>query len=176
MACVVCLWRIGRLSPSEDFGSQSFGYSKRGNQVVRHGSRYEVALGMWNVRMEMIGCRPVEMWWWLGWDVWAEVGRQGGNCVPEDVMDELGLHPEWAVFRDVLDEALISDYTTSNPSWVYQEMDVLKINDDDDWLINRLMRYAAFWYESTEVLTVQLLHVECFQPFLRLNDKTGEWC
>ena len=23
-------------------------------------------LGMWNVRVGMIGCRPVEMWWWQG--------------------------------------------------------------------------------------------------------------
>jgi hypothetical protein len=34
---------------------------------------------MWNVRTEMIGCRPEEMWWWLGRDVWAEVGRHGEN-------------------------------------------------------------------------------------------------
>ena len=25
-------------------------------------------LGMWNVRVRMIECRPVEMWWWQGWD------------------------------------------------------------------------------------------------------------
>ena len=29
-------------------------------EVVRHG------LGMWSVRMEMIGCWPVGMWWWQG--------------------------------------------------------------------------------------------------------------
>ena len=36
-------------------------------------------LGMWNVRMDMIGCRPVEMWWWRGWDVRVEGGRLGMN-------------------------------------------------------------------------------------------------
>ena len=49
--------------------------------------------------MEMIGCRPVEMWrWWVrcagrGRKTWRE-------CVKNDT-DELGLHPEWAVFRDM---------------------------------------------------------------------------
>ena len=32
-------------------------------------------LGMWNVRVGMIGCRPVEMWWWRGWDVRVDRGR-----------------------------------------------------------------------------------------------------
>ena len=36
-------------------------------------------LGMWNVRVGMIGCRPVEMWWWRGWDVRVEGGRLGMN-------------------------------------------------------------------------------------------------
>ena len=35
--------------------------------------------GMWNVRVGMIGCRPVEMWWWRGWDVRVEGGRLGMN-------------------------------------------------------------------------------------------------
>ena len=54
---------------------------------------------MWNVRMEMIGCRPEEMWWWgvrcagRGRKTWRE-------CVNEDMV-ELGLHPEWAMFRDM---------------------------------------------------------------------------
>ena len=26
-------------------------------------------LGRWNVRVGMIGCRSVEMWWWQGWGV-----------------------------------------------------------------------------------------------------------
>ena len=36
-------------------------------------------LGMWNVRVGMIGCRPVEMWWWRGLDVRVEGGRLGMN-------------------------------------------------------------------------------------------------
>ena len=36
-------------------------------------------LGIWSVRVEMIGCRPVEMWWWQGWDVRVGAGRLGEN-------------------------------------------------------------------------------------------------
>ena len=36
-------------------------------------------LGMLNVRLGMIGCRPVEMWWWQEWDVRVEGGRLGMN-------------------------------------------------------------------------------------------------
>ena len=32
-------------------------------------------LGMWSVRVEIIGCRPVGRWWWQGWDVWVGAGR-----------------------------------------------------------------------------------------------------
>ena len=57
-------------------------------------------LGMWNVRVRMIGCRPVEMWWWQGWDVWI-LGRGRKTwyewtwyeCVKDD-MKAHGLHPE----------------------------------------------------------------------------------
>ena len=49
------------------------------------------------------------------------------ECVKDD-MKELGLHAEWAVFRDMW-RGLISGQT-SNLS--VEEMDVLKINDDDD--------------------------------------------
>ena len=49
--------------------------------------------------------------------MWAwEIGWKGGvwrECVKDD-MDELGLHPEWAVFRDML-RGLISG-KTSDPS------------------------------------------------------------
>ena len=45
-------------------------------------------------------------------------------------MDELGLHSEWVVFRDMW-RSLISG-KTSDPSWSEEEKDVLKINDDDD--------------------------------------------
>ena len=34
---------------------------------------------MWNLRVGMIGCRPIEMWWWRGWDVRVEGGRLGMN-------------------------------------------------------------------------------------------------
>ena len=44
----------------------------------------------------------------------------------KDDMDELGLHSEWAVFRDMW-RSLISR-KTSNPSWKNGR---LKINDDD---------------------------------------------
>ena len=36
-------------------------------------------LGMWSVRVEMIGCQPVEMWWWQGWDVRIGAGRHREN-------------------------------------------------------------------------------------------------
>ena len=36
-------------------------------------------LGMWNVTVEMIGCQPVEMWWWQGWDVRVGAGRLREN-------------------------------------------------------------------------------------------------
>ena len=53
---------------------------------------------MWKVRVEMIGCRPVELVAGMrrvgrGRKTWRE-------CVKDD-MDELGFHPEWAVFRDM---------------------------------------------------------------------------
>ena len=71
--CVVCLWKIGR-----EVRSCTFFWVFRAWQkwwgMVDWGS-----LGMLNVRTEMIGCRPVEMWWWQGWDVWAGVGRHGEN-------------------------------------------------------------------------------------------------
>ena len=54
------------------------------------------------------------------------------DCVRDD-MEELGLHPEWVVFRDVWRD-LISG-KTSDPSWAWknvEETDVLKINGDDD--------------------------------------------
>ena len=34
---------------------------------------------MWNVRVGMIRCRPVEMWLWQGLDVRVEGGRLGMN-------------------------------------------------------------------------------------------------
>ena len=61
------------------------------------------------------------------------VGQRGRKtwreCVKKDT-DELGLHPEWVVFRDMW-RGLISGQT-SNPRLSVEEMDILKINDDDD--------------------------------------------
>ena len=34
---------------------------------------------MWNVRVEIIGCQPVKMWWWQWRDVWVGAGRLGEN-------------------------------------------------------------------------------------------------
>ena len=34
-----------------------------------------MAEGMWSVRMEMIRCRPVGMWWWQGWNVRVGAGE-----------------------------------------------------------------------------------------------------
>ena len=36
-------------------------------------------LGMCSVRVEMIGCRLVGMWWWQGWDVREGAWRLGEN-------------------------------------------------------------------------------------------------
>ena len=47
----------------------------------------------------MIGYRPVERWRWQGRDVRGRK-RKTKECVDND-MEVLGLHPEWAVFRDV---------------------------------------------------------------------------
>ena len=41
----------------------------------------------------------IKMWRWWGRKVRVGAGRLG-ECVKDD-MDEFGLHPEWAVFRDV---------------------------------------------------------------------------
>ena len=45
-------------------------------------------------------------------------------------MKALGLHPEWAVFRDMW-RGFISG-GTSNPSWAWERLTFFKINDDDD--------------------------------------------
>ena len=46
-------------------------------------------------------------------------GRKTWREYIKDGMDELGLHPEWAVFRDVW-RGLISGQT-SNPSWLWKK-------------------------------------------------------
>ena len=50
--------------------------------------------------MWMIRCRPVERWRWQGQDVKGRNRKTWKECVDKD-MKVLGLHPEWAVFRDV---------------------------------------------------------------------------
>ena len=59
----------------------------------------------------MIGCRPVEMWWWRG-EIAGRGRKTWRECVKDDMV-ELGLHPEWAVFRDMW-RGFISG-KTSNP-------------------------------------------------------------
>ena len=59
----------------------------------------------------MIGCRPVEMW---RWDKSMGRNRKTWRECVKDGMDELGLHLEWAVFRDMW-RGFISGQT-SNPS------------------------------------------------------------
>ena len=71
--CVGCLWRIG----SEVRTCTVFWVFRAWQKwwgVVDWGG-----LGMWNVRVEMIGCWPIEMWWWQGWDVRVEGERLGMN-------------------------------------------------------------------------------------------------
>ena len=48
----------------------------------------------------MIGCLLAEGWWWRGRGVGAGVGRLWEQCVRDD-MKLLGLHPEWAIFKDM---------------------------------------------------------------------------
>ena len=85
-------------------------------------------LGMWNVRVRMTGCQPVEMWWWRGLDVRIEGGRLGMNlwrriwrCLVCMLNGQCSGICGGASFRE---ERL----TLAERG----EMDVLKINDDDD--------------------------------------------
>ena len=48
----------------------------------------------------MIGYQPVERWRWQRQDVRRGIRRTWRECVDKD-METLGLHSEWAVFRDV---------------------------------------------------------------------------
>ena len=84
--------------------------------------------GMWNVRVGMIGCRPVEMWWWRGLEVRVERGRLGMNvwrriwrCLVCMLNGQCSGICGGASFRE---ERL----TLAERG----KMDVLKINDDDD--------------------------------------------
>ena len=51
----------------------------RTRKFVLEAKAWPRGLCLWNVRVGMIGCRPVEMWWWQGWDVRVEGGRLGMN-------------------------------------------------------------------------------------------------
>ena len=68
--CVVCLWRSEMRSFTVFWVIRAW---LRWWGMVEWGG-----LGMWNV-MEIIGCWPVEMWWWQGWDVRVGAGRLGEN-------------------------------------------------------------------------------------------------
>ena len=50
--------------------------------------------------MWMIGCLLAEGWWWRGREVGGRSRKTWEQCVRDD-MKLLGLHPEWAVFRDM---------------------------------------------------------------------------
>ena len=67
---------------------------------------------MWNVRVEMIGCRNVVV---AGLRCVGRGRKTWRECVKDD-MDELGLHSEWVVFRDIW-RSLIS----SNPSLAWKK-------------------------------------------------------
>ena len=74
--CAECRWRIENAVWICSFlGVQSSA------DVVRHGRlRWFGALGIWSVRVWMIGCRSVERWRWQGWDVGGGIGRLD-DCV-----------------------------------------------------------------------------------------------
>ena len=79
-------------------------------------------LDIWNLRVWMIECQPVEV---TGVRCVGRGRKTWRECLKDDT-DELGLHPEWAVIRDMW-RGIISGIT-SKPS--VEEMDVFKINDD----------------------------------------------
>ena len=58
----------------------------------------------------MIGCRPVGMWWWQGVRCAGRGRKTWRECVKDD-MDELDLHSEWVVIRDMW-RSLISGKTS----------------------------------------------------------------
>ena len=50
--------------------------------------------------MWMIGCLLAEGWWWRGQGDRGRSRKTWEQCVRDD-MKLLGLHPEWAIFRDM---------------------------------------------------------------------------
>ena len=77
-------------------------------EEVRHGRLG--GLGMWSIRMEMIGMWNVVV---AGMRCAGRGRKTWTECVKKN-MDELGLHSEWVVFRDMW-RSLISG-KTSDPS------------------------------------------------------------
>ena len=67
------------------------------------------ASGVW-----MIEYQPVERWRWQGRDVRSGIGRLEKSV---DDMKVLGLHPEWAVFRDVWRDFI---WANVQPKWRFQ--------------------------------------------------------
>ena len=51
-------------------------------------------LSMWSIGVWMIGCRPVEMWRWQGWDTCKGRNRKTWRECVKDDMNRLGLQPE----------------------------------------------------------------------------------
>ena len=77
----------------------------------------------------------------------VEGGRLGMNvceCVKDD-MKALGLHPEWAVFRDMW-RGFISR-GTSNPT-ERGKIDIFKINNDDDDLTSSSSSSSSFIFKT----------------------------
>ena len=66
-------------------------HGRGGGEVVRHG------LGMWSVRVEMIGCPACRNVVVAGVRC-ADRGRKTWRECVKDDMDELGLHSEWVVW------------------------------------------------------------------------------
>ena len=69
---------------------------------------------MWNVRVERIGCQPVEMGWWQGVRCAGRDRKTWRECVNDDTLPIQGLHSEWVEFED-MKRSLISG-KTSDPS------------------------------------------------------------
>ena len=87
----------------------------------------------------------------------ADRGRKTWyECVKDD-MKVLGLHHEWAVFRDMWRGFILG--RTSNPSKLsVEEMDVLKINDDDENDISAGPGCSCRFLESSKLRDV---HAAC---------------
>ena len=97
-------------------------------------------LGMWNVRVEMIGCQCINVV--VAGVKCAGRGRKTWRGCVKDDMDELGLHPEWAVFRDIRRDFISGQ--TSDSSWAGKKWTFLKqmmMMRNNSWLIMGKKRY-----------------------------------